>query len=141
MKPKMGRDQDAGRAPSYLTRVHKWRNIAAKFIVRRREGEARLSGMTRIKGRTTAILERVKGIEPSSLAWEAKALPLSYTRMSQNYRNALYRSGAGLAIAPIRFVAAQGRRQTRHAGYYFVGRHAGVAQKKTCATWRRAVIG
>tara|TARA_R110000822_G_scaffold40352_1_gene109877 strand:- start:35 stop:259 length:225 start_codon:yes stop_codon:yes gene_type:complete len=26
-------------------------------------------------------LERVKGIEPSSLAWEAKALPLSYTRM------------------------------------------------------------
>ena len=26
------------------------------------------------------ILERVKGIEPSSLAWEAKALPLSYTR-------------------------------------------------------------
>jgi hypothetical protein len=25
-------------------------------------------------------LERVKGIEPSSLAWEAKALPLSYTR-------------------------------------------------------------
>ena len=26
------------------------------------------------------FLERVKGIEPSSLAWEAKALPLSYTR-------------------------------------------------------------
>ncbi len=26
-------------------------------------------------------LERVKGIEPSSLAWEAKALPLSYTRI------------------------------------------------------------
>ena len=25
-------------------------------------------------------LERVKGIEPSSLAWEANALPLSYTR-------------------------------------------------------------
>ena len=25
-------------------------------------------------------LERVKGIEPSSLAWEARALPLSYTR-------------------------------------------------------------
>jgi hypothetical protein len=25
-------------------------------------------------------MERVKGIEPSSLAWEAKALPLSYTR-------------------------------------------------------------
>jgi hypothetical protein len=25
-------------------------------------------------------LERVKGIEPSSAAWEAAALPLSYTR-------------------------------------------------------------
>lgn len=29
---------------------------------------------------STAILERVKGIEPSSQAWEAYALPLSYTR-------------------------------------------------------------
>ena len=27
-----------------------------------------------------AALERVKGIEPSSSAWEAAALPLSYTR-------------------------------------------------------------
>jgi hypothetical protein len=27
-------------------------------------------------------VERVKGIEPSSLAWEAKALPLSYTRLT-----------------------------------------------------------
>ena len=27
-------------------------------------------------------MERVKGIEPSSLAWEAKALPLSYTRIT-----------------------------------------------------------
>jgi hypothetical protein len=26
-------------------------------------------------------LERVKGIEPSYLAWEATALPLSYTRI------------------------------------------------------------
>jgi hypothetical protein len=26
-------------------------------------------------------LERVKGIEPSYSAWEAAALPLSYTRM------------------------------------------------------------
>jgi hypothetical protein len=26
-------------------------------------------------------LERVKGIEPSSVAWEATALPLSYTRV------------------------------------------------------------
>ena len=27
------------------------------------------------------IMERVKGIEPSSLAWKAIALPLSYTRI------------------------------------------------------------
>jgi hypothetical protein len=27
------------------------------------------------------ILERVKGIEPSSSAWKAVALPLSYTRV------------------------------------------------------------
>ena len=26
-------------------------------------------------------MERVKGIEPSLMAWEASALPLSYTRM------------------------------------------------------------
>jgi hypothetical protein len=26
-------------------------------------------------------MERVKGIEPSRLAWKARALPLSYTRM------------------------------------------------------------
>jgi len=32
--------------------------------------------------RVSSKMERVKGIEPSSLAWEAKALPLSYTRMS-----------------------------------------------------------
>ena len=30
--------------------------------------------------KTIEKVERVKGIEPSSLAWEAKALPLSYTR-------------------------------------------------------------
>ena len=27
------------------------------------------------------ILERVKGIEPSQLAWKARTLPLSYTRI------------------------------------------------------------
>jgi hypothetical protein len=30
--------------------------------------------------KTLILLERVKGIEPSSSAWEAVALPLSYTR-------------------------------------------------------------
>jgi hypothetical protein len=29
-------------------------------------------------------LERVKGIEPSSSAWEAAALPLSYTRIASS---------------------------------------------------------
>jgi hypothetical protein len=29
-------------------------------------------------------IERVKGIEPSSAAWEAAALPLSYTRDGAN---------------------------------------------------------
>ena len=31
------------------------------------------------------ILERVKGIEPSHLAWEASALPLSYTRNNKTF--------------------------------------------------------
>ena len=29
----------------------------------------------------TLSLERVKGIEPSQLAWKARTLPLSYTRI------------------------------------------------------------
>jgi hypothetical protein len=33
----------------------------------------------------TVTLERVKGIEPSYSAWEAAALPLSYTRISRTY--------------------------------------------------------
>ena len=41
---------------------------AAKFLL---EG---------VNTRTCGNLERVKGIEPSSVAWEATALPLSYTR-------------------------------------------------------------
>ena len=28
-------------------------------------------------------MERVKGIEPSHMAWEANALPLSYTRLER----------------------------------------------------------
>ena len=32
-----------------------------------------------------AALERVKGIEPSSSAWEAAALPLSYTRWRRRH--------------------------------------------------------
>jgi hypothetical protein len=32
-------------------------------------------------------LERVKGIEPSSSAWKAVALPLSYTRIGDRLQN------------------------------------------------------
>ncbi len=40
-----------------------------------------------IYGRYTAQnLERVKGIEPSLLAWEAKVLPLNYTREALHYQ-------------------------------------------------------
>jgi hypothetical protein len=31
------------------------------------------------------ILERVEGIEPSYLAWEANVLPLNYTRAGGGY--------------------------------------------------------
>ena len=30
-------------------------------------------------------MERVKGIEPSYSAWEAAALPLSYTRLTKSF--------------------------------------------------------
>ena len=33
-----------------------------------------------IEQKNHVAMERVKGIEPSSSAWEAAALPLSYTR-------------------------------------------------------------
>jgi hypothetical protein len=32
-----------------------------------------------------AMVERVKGIEPSYQAWEAGVLPLNYTRMDNEY--------------------------------------------------------
>ena len=38
-----------------------------------------------------SILERVKGIEPSSSAWKAVALPLSYTRNFKDLRGIGYR--------------------------------------------------
>ena len=41
---------------------------------------------------THIFLERVKGIEPSQLAWKARTLPLSYTRI---LFNTLYLVGGG----------------------------------------------
>jgi hypothetical protein len=46
-------------------------------------------------------LERVKGIEPSSSAWKAVALPLSYTRVSS--RRALVEGGLASGTAPDRY--------------------------------------
>ncbi len=48
-------------------------------------------------------MERVKGIEPSSSAWEAEALPLSYTR-----------APSGVLVAPA--AAVKARRWTALAG-------------------------
>ena len=36
-----------------------------------------------VRNERIEIMERVKGIEPSSEAWEAPALPLSYTRAAK----------------------------------------------------------
>jgi hypothetical protein len=44
-------------------------------------------------------LERVKGIEPSYSAWEAAALPLSYTR--------LLRSRGGIELNPLTALAGR----------------------------------
>jgi hypothetical protein len=44
-----------------------------------------LSGITTGLSRDAALLERVKGIEPSFSAWEADVLPLNYTRKSRSY--------------------------------------------------------
>ena len=46
------------------------------------QGKQLRAGMVVMTGSTLATgLERVRGIEPPSQAWEAYALPLSYTRM------------------------------------------------------------
>src|SRR5215469_386352 len=79
-------------------------------------------------------VERVKGIEPSSEAWEAPALPLSYTRAPPMIcdpwppASGLHRlahsfvAGLGPAIHEVRYIAcrsrgcpAQGRAQTNKA--------------------------
>jgi hypothetical protein len=50
-----------------------------------------------LKPHFSAVVERVDGIEPTSLAWKARALPLSYTRTRQPYshRQILERIGGG----------------------------------------------
>jgi hypothetical protein len=45
-----------------------------------RTAPLRTARQRRMISRTDVDMERVKGIEPSSLGWEPRALPLSYTR-------------------------------------------------------------
>ena len=73
----------------------------------------------RIPDGVLAQMERVKGIEPSSSAWKAVALPLSYTRelvpkaarLRQRLRRATVAVEAGLPTA-----APQARRLVGEAG-------------------------
>src|SRR5215472_8682935 len=53
------------------------------------------------KPQHAAKLERVKGIEPSSSAWKAVALPLSYTRFGTQNSEHGYRSGARPFLIPV----------------------------------------
>ena len=53
----------------------------------------------KLSGRSSeGRLERVKGIEPSYSAWEAAALPLSYTRKPAENRGSRSRLGRRLAV-------------------------------------------
>jgi hypothetical protein len=51
-------------------------------------------------------LERVKGIEPSYSAWEAAALPLSYTRLEPNRLPILSEALCVPPVADSRFTKA-----------------------------------
>ena len=57
-------------APTYKTRVLKLKKRETRFVF--------LKEKSSVKG---AGLERMMGIEPTYLAWEANVLPLNYTRM------------------------------------------------------------
>ena len=62
-----------------------------------------------------AQMERVKGIEPSRLAWKARALPLSYTRSKRRSEVRNQRSENnkfGLRISDFRLLVWSGRRDS-----------------------------
>ena len=44
-------------------------------------------------------LERVMGIEPTPVAWEATTLPLSYTRIDRCNKNSIRESDQGSRLA------------------------------------------
>jgi hypothetical protein len=54
--------------------------LVAEGLMRTPNPGSAPSGSSRVRGFRLEGLERVKGIEPSSSAWKAVALPLSYTR-------------------------------------------------------------
>lgn len=58
------------------------------------------AGAACLAGGVFRDMERVKGIEPSSLAWEANALPLSYTRNSAGITASQRTRQAGLPARP-----------------------------------------
>ncbi len=71
-------------------------------------------------------MERVKGIEPSSSAWEAAALPLSYTRLRGCRANS---PGAGLASIAFAYLRGEhfqhaGKRLPRRVGFVHQGKAA-----------------
>ena len=47
------------------------------------------------------MMERVAGIEPACLAWKARALPLSYTRMTDYVQGAYTQNGEADFIKPV----------------------------------------
>jgi hypothetical protein len=53
--------------------------------LRKRSRTGRIPEAARLDDFIKKALERVKGIEPSSSAWKAVALPLSYTRIAVHH--------------------------------------------------------
>jgi hypothetical protein len=79
---------------------------------------SQVRSVTRVCGLDRRSMERVKGIEPSSSAWKAVALPLSYTRVTQPRRPpSLKLRRAAFAASPgSPAVAAQRRRLVGEVG-------------------------
>lgn len=68
-------------------------------------------------------LERAKGIEPSSVAWEATALPLSYARV---------------ALREFRRVRVSGAMRRRDEGRLPGPRVLQIYRVDSCAAWIRS---
>src|SRR5215472_5618142 len=77
---------------NFLRRTFDPRLLGALLMPLRRRGAAAATGIRRPRAAPgpSERLERVKGIEPSSSAWKAVALPLSYTRICRAQASFLY---------------------------------------------------